>query len=218
MAKPTQRFAVGSLDGLRSSEWVVFWSTKTSDVYIATRALGGVFKASIHESGQCHIKAPNVENWLEPAEYKKTVEIWSIDPKAAYAFPFAIIFPEQQLRSGEWSKHREKGTVWLACKEFQSIEVGFFLVRSDADPVQSLVTAGWSRILVSEILPDGRRLLVAAGHPAHPLNSAHLAAAADVRTSGRSVIARSGKVYVNPRAILVARDDIGTRRFVEIAV
>lgn len=49
------RFGVESRDGKRrSSTWKVWSPRKTNDVYIACRTIGA-FKASLHQSGHCHI-------------------------------------------------------------------------------------------------------------------------------------------------------------------
>jgi hypothetical protein len=48
----TIRWAVGSLDGLRSQSWNVVGSAAYDDVYIGLRTQMGVIKLSLHQSGQ----------------------------------------------------------------------------------------------------------------------------------------------------------------------
>jgi hypothetical protein len=45
------RFGVRFKGGPRSAVWRLWTGKGTSDVYIAARTLGGVLKASLHESG-----------------------------------------------------------------------------------------------------------------------------------------------------------------------
>ncbi len=47
----TVRVAAGSPGGARSTVWRVWANRKSSDVYIAARDLAGVYKISLHESG-----------------------------------------------------------------------------------------------------------------------------------------------------------------------
>ena len=48
------RWAIGSLDGLRSSAWILS-GHKKGDIYVAVRSLGGITKASFHKDGRCHV-------------------------------------------------------------------------------------------------------------------------------------------------------------------
>ncbi len=210
-----RRFGVGDPNGWRSSEWVVVWHDRVSDVYLATRTLGGTMKASIHESGRCHVRAPDHAKWRSPGTAPRFVDEWFIDPKAAFSHPFGVIIPEPELRRGDWRKHKDKGTVWLPVKSGEGIEIALFLVRTEGGCSQALAQAGWLTRIVDATLPDGRRLLVAAGK-----SMAHVERAEELNalrlTIGRLLTAH-GAPIANPRALLTAKDDFGTRRFVEVA-
>ena len=212
----TQRFGVGDLSGRRSSEWVVMWKPTTSDVYVATRTLGGILKASIHESGRCHIRAPDPASWRSPDVAPRFLDVWLIDPRATFAFPFAIVIPESELRNAEWASYRDRGTIWIPVEQGRGIEVATFLIRSEADQSASLKAAGWKTTLVNTLLQDGRRLVVVAGDSmAHVEKQAELAA---IREHARTMLDSSETAVANPRLLLTARDENQTRRFVEVAL
>jgi hypothetical protein len=172
-------------------------------------------KASIHERGRCHVRAPDPAKWRSPGPAPRFLDEWSIDPKAAFSHPFGVIIPELELRRGDWKKHRDKGTVWIPTKSGEGIEIALFLVRIEGDCGQALAAAGWHTKIVDATLPDGRRLLVVAGKSmahaerADELNALRL-------TMGRLLTAHSAPI-ANPRALLTAVNDRGTRRFAEVA-
>lgn len=211
----SQRFAVGEAIGARSSEWVVMWKPERNDVYLAGRTLGGAFKASIHESGRCHVRAPDPSAWRGEGTAPKFLDAWQIEPAANYAFPIAVVFPQPELRVGEWKQHRDKGTVWLTAEVGAGVEVAVFLVRSETDQTESLSRAGWHTCLVNSLLNDGRRLFVVAGS-----SKAHLAGQADIaalRATARPLLQSEASEYRNARGLLFAVDAHGTRRFVEVS-
>lgn len=215
MATHSQRFAVGDPAGRRSSEWLVAWKAKTSDVYLATRTLGEKLKASIHESGRCHVRSPGPGFWRSPGAPPRFLEEWTIDPAAQVAQPFGIIIPEPELRAGPWKQHRDRGTVWIPARTGYSTEIAVFLLRPQQDPIPALVAAGWAGSIVDETLPDGRRLLVVIGW-----STAHIAGQADIerfREQAAPLLSAADPALQNPRCVLVAADVRGTRRFVEVA-
>lgn len=215
MSTSSQRFAVGQPGGARSMEWVVMWKTARSDVYIAARTLGGALKASVHESGQCHVRAPNSIRHGSPNASSHFLDVWSINPQAAYEFPFGIIIPEAQLRGGEWVQLRDKGTIWLPVAKNEGVEVAVFLIRSAADQSDALAAAGWHTIIVNTSLSDGRRLLVVAGKSmAHQTGQKDID---DYRAFAHRLIDTTTTPFRNPRGLLFATDKSGTRRFVEVA-
>ena len=216
MATLSQRLAVGDPRGARSSEWVVMWKATTSDIYLATRTLGGALKASIHEGGRCHVRAPDPRHWLSPGNPSRFLDVWSIDPNANYSFPFAVVIPQPELRTGEWAQHRDKGTIWLPVATGEGVEVAIFFIRTAEDQSNALAAAGWHTTIVNAFLPDGRRLLVVAGK-----SLAHLERQAElegIRNRVHPLLAAAPTPLRNPRALLFATDEKGTRRFVEIVV
>jgi len=214
MATCTRRFAVGDPTGRRSSEWMIAWKANTSDVYLTARSFDGKIKASIHASGRCHVRAPGPEHWKSPGSPPRLLEEWIIDTSAPLARPFGVIIPEPELRAGAWRQHRDRGTVWLPAREGFSTEIAVFLVRSQEDPLPALDAAGWG-IIVDAAMPDGRRLFVV-----HGWSTAHIAGQGDIdrfRAQAAPLLSAADPPLQNPRGVLVAVDDAGTRRFVEVA-
>jgi len=217
MATLSARFGVGDLRGLRSSEWVVMWKSKKSDVYLAARTLGGTLKLSLHESGQCHVRAPDPRKWLSPGPPPRFIDLWTIDPHSLYEFPFGIIIPASELRHAVWAKHRNRGTVWIPAKPGGAIEIAIFLTRAEPrPPLNSLASAGWDKVIVLERLPDGRDLWVVAGETKLP--EERRIELERIKQQVRPLVSTLATMPANPRLLLFACNEQGTRRFVEAAV
>lgn len=219
MAKRSQRFGVRNFAGARSSEWVVAWHTNASDVYLATRSLGGSLKASLHASGCCHVRAPDHRNWLGTGSAPLFLDKWQIDVGSNSQFPFAVVIPESELRCGEWAKYPEKNTIWINVSEGSVIRVAVMLVRADGDLSADISAGGWSTIITDAPLPDGRRLLVTAA----ALPSAYLAERqadlAAIKATALGVVLRSSVPVGHSRMVVFAgSNEQGTRTFVEAAV
>jgi len=217
MTMHAQRFGVRNDVGARSSEWVVMWKPNTSDVYLATRTLGGSIKVSLHATGRCHIRAPDPKFWRGAGAPPRFLDEWQIDVSSPYVFTFSVVIPEQELRVGNWAVHRDKGTIWVVAEPGRAVEIAIFLVRVTGDMSQNLSAAGWFSTIVDASLPDGRRLLVVAGEATvSDEKQAELEAA---KVTARAVMARSGRTLENPRMMLVAGpNEFGVRKFVEAAV
>jgi hypothetical protein len=189
------------------------WKTNTSDVYLVTRTLGKSMKVSLHASGQCHVRSPDPKGWTGTGEPPRFLDTWNIDATSRYQFPFSVVIPEQELRHGEWFQHRDRGTIWLDASKGQGIEVALFLIRASGDQSSGLTAAGWPISVVDAELPDGRRLLVVAGHITVPADKL-----AELETLKIGVRAHSPEPMRNPRMVLLAGPDAqGTRKFVEAA-
>ena len=217
MARLSARFGVGDPAGLRSSEWLVWWSSSASNVYAAVRTLGGVLKVSLHESGQCHVRAPGPSTWASEGNPPKFLDKWTINPASEMEFPFGIIVPHSELRAGPWGKHKAKGTQWVQAKPGAAIEIAFFLTRVDAGRIANPRSAAWHTALVEAALPDGRTLWVMAGDATLPdvkreeLGVAKKRAMALLRGEAKQ------RDKSNFRMLLVSCNEQGTRRFVEVA-
>lgn len=216
MAMLTQRFGVRNGDGARSSEWVVMWKPNASDVYLATRTLGGSFKVSLHASGRCHVRAPDPQHWRGTSDPPRFLDEWRIDVDSSYQFPFSVVIPEQELRLAEWALHRDKGIVWVDAPRSKGVEIALFFVRAFGDLSAGLNAAGWFTTLVDATLPDGRRLLVVAGAATIPAEK--LAELETVRATAQAAMAGRAEMVRNPRMVLLAGpNEQGVRKFVEAA-
>ncbi len=217
MAMRSQRFGIRNPQGARSSEWIVMWKTNSSDVYLVTRTLGGTMKASLHASGRCHVRAPDIQHWRGQGEAPRFLDAWEIDVTSKFQFPFGVVVLEQELRHGDWVQYRDKGTVWLEAKLGSGIEVALFLMRVDGDLTSGLKAAGWEICLVDTALPDGRRLLVVAGQATVPPEKR--AELDEAKLAARTIITNHTEPVGNPRMLLLAgANEQGTRKFVEAAV
>lgn len=217
MAMRSQRFGVRNSNGARSSEWVVMWKPNASDIYLATRTLGGSMKVSLHASGRCHIRAPDLQHWHGDGDAPRFLDEWNIDVSSHYQFPFSVVVPEQELRRADWAIHREKGTIWVMADRGRGVEIAVFLIRAIGDITANLTAAGWFTTIVDAPIPDGRRLLVVAGAATVPPEK--LAELETARVTAQAAIARSGRARGNPRMVLLAGpNEHGVRKFVEAAV
>ena len=96
------RFAVGSRAGQRSSAWRI-WSAKNStDVYLAARAIAGVQKISLHESGSwscSYVSEEKAAPFIAPGT-SRHVDIWQRPPEFGEGrrHGFAVIVPWTELR------------------------------------------------------------------------------------------------------------------------
>jgi hypothetical protein len=195
---------------------MVAWKEKTADVYVVTRSLGDRMKASIHETGRCHVRLTDPESWRSPGSPPRFLDVWAIDPATLVSYPFGICIPESELRVGDWQQHRDRGTVWLPAWKGFSTEIAVFLARSLEDPRPSLTAAGWEYVLVDAPLPDGRRLLVVAGWSADQVVGSQ--DIVSFRAQAAPLVASAAQPSSNLRGVLLATDEKGTRRFVEVAV
>ena len=216
MTTQSARFGVGDPSNLRSSEWVVMWKSDSSDVYLAARTLGGFLKVSIHESGRCHIRAPDHRHWLSPGSPPRFLDVWTINHQSNYEFPFGVIIPASELRQAPWAKHKNKGTIWIPTKPGASVEIAVFFTRAEPRPISALASAGWTTTIVLERLPDGRDLWVVAGEATFPKE--RRIELESIKARVRPLMAGLPTILANPRLLLVAADEKGTRRFVDAAV
>jgi hypothetical protein len=139
-----------------------------------------------------------------------------INPHSTYEFPFGVIVPASELRQAAWARHKDKGTTWIPAKQGSAVEIAVFLTRAEPRPVNELASAGWNTIIVLERLPDGRDLWVVAGETQLPEErSVELES---IKAQVRPLIAALPTVPANPRLLLFATNERGTRRFVEAAV
>jgi hypothetical protein len=49
------RIGIGSRDGPKSGVWRIWAGKGKSDVYVAVRSYTGIFKVSLHETGECNV-------------------------------------------------------------------------------------------------------------------------------------------------------------------
>ena len=88
-------------------------------------------------------------------------------------------------------------------------------MRTEGDCSLALAAGEWSAPMVNAQLPDGRRLLVTHGRSmAHVERAEELKA---IHATIAKVVSSLRDPPANPRALVTAVDDRGTRRFLEVA-
>ena len=211
-----QRFAVGDPTGARATQWVVMWSSKTSDVYIAARLIGATIKVSLHQSGQCHVRGPDVAQWRGVGPPPRFLGTWRLNPESAFEHPFGIIVPDGELSAGPWARQKEKGTQWIAPTPDRATEIAVFLTRVEPPPVDAARGAGWTTTIVLERLPDGRDLWVVAGTATLPPE--RHADLVGLKARAPALIASLPAPPAHPRLLLFADGGQNPRHFVEASV
>jgi len=151
------RWAVGSLDGPRSSTWRL-WGNKKGDIYIAVRHLGGILKTSFHSDGNCHTGFTSdyagSANSLAPKEESRHWDRWQLSNEAVVR-ALQIVVPSSELRKFESNESAQM--IWLP------------------SPI-----SGWVSVVSIFIAqPDALKTWPAAEHGAKPLGI--------IRTSNRIV-------------------------------
>jgi hypothetical protein len=111
----TLRFAVGSVDGPRSSTWRVWSARNTTDVYLAPRSIAGVQKISLHETGSwshSFVSDEKAAPFVAPGS-PRHVEIWQRQAEfsAGWSRGYVVMVPWTELRL--WPE-REQGEIVFA--------------------------------------------------------------------------------------------------------
>jgi hypothetical protein len=133
MSRAAFRFAVGTPDSTRSAVWRA-WQTG-DDVYVATRTLGGVYKASLHRGGDCYAGftsayAPKARaSGALPAGRSRQTLTWVGRPiNDALTLLLRILVPESELAVIGDPKLGTKSAHWLPRPpEVNGLEISFFL-------------------------------------------------------------------------------------------
>jgi hypothetical protein len=217
MANKSVRFGVGSPQGPRSSEWLVVWKTKTSDVYLAARTHGGLMRASFHASGQCHVHTPTGGKWLGRGEPPKHLDRWFIDPSGEGAHVMTILVPASELRDGQWVPLKDKGTKWFMPSEGLDAAIAVFFLRGDQKALQDHMRATQHVVLVFELLTDGRWLIVVA-RDVRIVEQKHEELRV-LKPLLRKALRGIDQTLKHPRAVLLAGyADNGPRQFIDAAL
>jgi hypothetical protein len=105
-------WAIGSLDGPRSSAWFVS-GNKKGDIYVSVRNLGGITKASFHKDGRCHVGFTDEYQATARERFCVTSRHWQrwLLPDAEVARVLQIIVPCAELRS--FIEQNPHEVIWL---------------------------------------------------------------------------------------------------------
>lgn len=143
MPEQTIRFGISNGGGHRAATWRVWTPAGKADIYLATRALGGTLKASLHKSGKWHVAygQKTFEKVVEgaiPRQKDRFLKKWPrpkpIAPGVTLAF--RIVTPHSAVTSpiGE----ADKNVTWLPnCPPLRATEIDIMII-SPTTPV-----TGW---------------------------------------------------------------------------
>jgi hypothetical protein len=228
------RFAVGDPDGARSSEWAISISRKAPDIYVVNRDFAKLkqqkfhvvrpeltrsprsqaegsraqWKASLHASGECHLKLPMIEEW------------WRIDVSALSITAFIVEVAATELRRGPWLP-RSPDTVWLDAPPHRIVAVAIVLSRVPPYQLPVSPTSRRQEVLLEHRLADGRWLEVVA--TSYPMRREHEELFRSMRRQyleGHPVSADFLQPESNPRLFVLGRKETAPGRprcFTELA-
>lgn len=146
MAQRALRFGIQDGAGHRAATWKL-WTEATdgkSDVYLACRSLGGVLKASLHESGKWHSAysqrtfEENVKGAI-PKFTDRFMEKWPRPSEVApgITLAFRIVTPWSAVTNAIEASN-VKGVIWLPnAPEPKATEIDIFLVKP------TMPVSGW---------------------------------------------------------------------------
>lgn len=111
------RFGLASEALGYSTCWRVWYQKGKSDVYVAGRTTAGMFKISLHESGQCHVGHTSTQ--ARKDRIPKERRLWKTwrrpEPKNGLSIPFHLIIPVGSLRPRlpNEPNGKPKPTLWI---------------------------------------------------------------------------------------------------------
>ena len=126
------RWAVGSIDGNRSSTWRL-WGDKKGDVYLATRSLGGRLKVSIHRDRRCSIgftKEFEAEAKLRFGAPSRHWERWTL-PDVPVVKALQVLIPDSELAT--FSAKESDPMAWIPAPGDNQVVVFTIFVAEPAN-------------------------------------------------------------------------------------
>jgi len=134
MPEQALRFGISDGHGHRAVTWKLWTPPSRSDVYLACRALGGVLKASLHQSGSWHVAysqktfEADVQGAI-PSQQDRFMKKWlrpePITPGVTLAF--RIVTPYSAVTSP--INQRDKKVIWIPnCPPGRATEIDIILV------------------------------------------------------------------------------------------
>jgi len=213
------RFCVNNNKGGRSSIWRLW--TLRNDVYLSVRSLGGIFKASLHESGQwqCSFSSTYIANTGTPNKVRH-IDQWQ-RPEEIYpglTLAFRVIILTSELRNYAMTVGSTKKIYWIPCDSNNPItEIDIIFTK------QSLKVSSWpGENSMNTFLIDKFKLLN--NQTLWIVYRYQLLSAQDIENlKNYKKIMKSAALMVvqnkdNIQALLGSSEADGSRKFIEIAV
>jgi hypothetical protein len=214
----TVRFAVGGLDAPRSSTHRIWTARHTPDVYLATRAVAGVQKVSLHASGRWQhsfVSDEKARPFL-PAGASRHVDRWTRPPEfgPGWTRMYVVMVPGTELRR---YKHREPGDVVFVPPP-RPYHAVYFEVVSVAPGATTRLVVNNMILVASMALADGSEVKVFA-HEVR-LQSDFWRKLADYREEVVEAIRQNPRALAveNPMALLHGSQEDGTRFTLDLAI
>lgn len=220
------RFAVGGPNEPRSFVWRIWTGKGTSDVYVAIRALGGVLKVSLHESGvwrYAFTKEFSEARGKKDAD--RVIERW-VRPQPLYGgvtSAFEIVMPSAELALPrqplpESARKHLKKVTWLRPAPEGHAKHIIVMYTEPGEPVPETDV----EILANFPLPDGRTVSVTVFEfPVSADNQQKLEAARRAIAEGMRQSSMEGQAALQAelelRGYLYGHNEHGTRFFIDIA-
>jgi len=169
------RFALRSRDGRRSVTWRVWGSKSHSDVYVAMRHVGGLFKTSLHESGECNIgytreMAKRKSRRLTALGGTRHAFTWrrpitGQNPDCTWSYALRLVIPYSELRIDPAGPERHLDRVTFIPTETGAIatQFSFVFVRGKRPPGWPGMNDG-SQVLCRMQLANDETLFVVYEH------------------------------------------------------
>jgi hypothetical protein len=115
------RVGVGSREGPKSGVWRVWAGKGKSDVYVAVRSYAGIFKVSLHESGDCYVGlttqfAEDNPSALTGRDGSRHFDKWKrrTHSGSQLSIPFRLVFPGTELREVSTQDDQDPRVQWIA--------------------------------------------------------------------------------------------------------
>jgi hypothetical protein len=114
------RIAVGSREGPKSGVWRIWAGKGKSDVYVAVRSYTGIFKVSLHESGECFVGLATQFAERNPSALagrggsRRFDTWWRITHSGSrLSIPFRLVFPGSELREVRTEDDQDPLVQWI---------------------------------------------------------------------------------------------------------
>jgi hypothetical protein len=218
------RFAVGGPDEPRSCVWRVWMGRGTSDLYISARVQGGVWKVSLHESGDWRFAFTReyaearrmddrlIEQWERPQPLHEGI-----------TSAFNIIVPSTELALPrqplpEDAKKHTKNVTWVQSAPEGHATHFIVMYTEPGEPVPETDV----EILANFSLPDGRTASVTVFESAiskgehQQIETVRRGLAVGMKQASSEVQA-AYEAALEPRGYIYGHDEHETRFFIDIA-
>lgn len=160
---PVIRVAVGSREGPKSGVWRIWAAKDKSDVYVAIRSYAGIFKVSLHESGECFVGlttqfAEANASALRGRGGSRHFDKWKRGTHSGsqLSIPFRLVFPATELREVRTEDDQDPLVEWIEPPaQDQSVDMAaVFTGQCYADGDWPLRAQG-ARLVATFRLPNG---------------------------------------------------------------